>query len=213
MARVVNRDNYDNEIAYMEEHGYSTIAGVDEVGRGPLAGPVVVASVIMPHDHFIEGIKDSKKVSEKKREELYDVIRENAIEYKIVFIDHDVIDDINILNATKRGMVEAIEGLETITDITLVDGNDIHLGTAKPIEYVVKGDMKSYSIGAASILAKVARDRLMREYESVYPSYEFAKNKGYGTATHIAAIKENGPCPIHRLSFIKNFVGGNKDNE
>ena len=206
MAKVVNMDNYLNEIKYMEERGYSTIAGVDEVGRGPLAGPVVVASVIMPHDHFIEGIKDSKKISEKKREMLYEIIIENAIEYKIEFIDREVIDRINILNATKQGMVQAIEGLETIVDRTLVDGNDIHLKTDKPIDYIIKGDAKSYSIGAASIIAKVARDSLMREYDSMYPSYEFAKNKGYGTAVHIAALKENGPCPIHRRSFITHFV-------
>ncbi|MCI8728768.1 MAG: ribonuclease HII [Clostridia bacterium] len=204
--RKESRENFDWEINYMNSNNVTALAGVDEVGRGPLAGPVVVASVVMPHKDFIGGIKDSKKISEKRREELFEIIKSEAVEYRIESVERDIIDECNILNATKLGMVRAIEEIETKCDLFLVDGNNIRLATERRVEYLVKGDALSYSIGAASILAKVTRDRLMREYDEIYPMYEFAKNKGYGTAAHIEAIKKYGPCPIHRRTFIKNFV-------
>lgn len=204
--RKESRENFDWEINYMNSNNVTALAGVDEVGRGPLAGPVVVASVVMPHTDFIGGIKDSKKISEKRREELFEIIKSEAVEYKIESVERDIIDECNILNATKLGMVRAIEEIETKCDLFLVDGNNIRLATERRVEYLVKGDALGYSIGAASILAKVTRDRLMREYDEIYPMYEFAKNKGYGTAAHIDAIKKYGPCPIHRRTFIKNFV-------
>ena len=172
--RKESRENFDWEINYMNSNNVTALAGVDEVGRGPLAGPVVVASVVMPHTDFIGGIKDSKKISEKRREELFEIIK------RIESVERDIIDECNILNATKLGMVRAIEEIETKCDLFLVDGNNIRLATERRVEYLVKGDALSYSIGAASILAKVTRDRLMREYDEIYPMYEFAKNKGYG---------------------------------
>ncbi len=204
--RKESRENFDWEINYMNSNNITALAGVDEVGRGPLAGPVVVASVVMPHTDFIGVIKDIKKISEKRREELFEIIKSEAVEYRIESVERDIIDECNILNATKLGMVRAIEEIETKCDLFLVDGNNIRLATERRVEYLVKGDALSYSIGAASILAKVTRDRLMREYDEIYPMYEFAKNKGYGTAAHIEAIKKYGPCPIHRRTFIKNFV-------
>ncbi len=183
--------------------GKKYIAGVDEVGRGPLAGPVVCASVIMPLDDIIEGIDDSKKLSEKKREKLSEIIKEKAISYCIYQIEPEEIDKINILEAVKKCMTMAVKGLSVTPDITLVDGVDTNL----PInaEYVVKGDANSYSIGCASIIAKVYRDNLMCEYAKEYPEYSFEKHKGYGTKTHIEKIKEIGPCKLHRRTFIKNF--------
>ena len=185
------------------ESGKKYIAGVDEVGRGPLAGPVVCASVIMPLDDIIEGIDDSKKISEKKRQALFDIIKSKAIAYSICEICQEEIDQINILNAVKKCMTEAVKGLSIKPDITLVDGVDTNL----PIdaEYIVKGDSKSYTIGCASILAKVYRDNLMTEYAKEYPEYGFEKHKGYGTKVHIEKIKEIGPCKLHRKTFIKNF--------
>ena len=187
--------------------GARLIAGMDEAGRGPLAGPVVAAAVIMPLDDIIEGIDDSKKVSEKKREKLFDEIIKKAISYKICLADEKVIDDINILNATKKAMTECVEGLSVRPDIVLVDA--VKLALEVPTKAIIKGDALSYSIAAASILAKVYRDRLMREYDMIYPAYGFAKHKGYGTKDHIDALRSVGPSPIHRRIFITHFV----DNE
>ncbi len=186
--------------------GFKNICGIDEAGRGPLAGPVVVAGVIMPQDSMIEGINDSKKVTEKRREKLYDVIREEAISYSIAVIDHHVIDDINILNATKQGVTEVVDGLDVKPDLIIVDALT-HINTRGiPYEPIIKGDAKCYNIAAASILAKVTRDRIMRQWDEIYPQYGFSSHKGYGTAKHIAAIKEYGLCPIHRLTFTKHFT-------
>lgn len=188
--------------------GFQKIAGIDEAGRGPLAGPVVVAGVIMPPDSMIEGVNDSKKVSEKKREKLYDAILEEAISYSVAIIGQDIIDEINILNATKQGVTKVVEGLEIKPDLILVDALT-HIDTKGiPYDAIIKGDAKCYNIAAASILAKVTRDRIMREWDEIYPQYGFLAHKGYGTAKHIAAIKEYGLCPIHRRSFTKNFVKG-----
>lgn len=185
------------------EKGYKFIAGVDEVGRGPLAGPVVCAAVIMPIGDIIDGVEDSKKLSEKKRQVLAEIIKEKAIAYCIYQVSEEEIDRINILEAVKVCMTRAVEGLSIKPDITLVDGVDTHL----PInaEYVIKGDANSYTIGCASIIAKVFRDDLMCEYAKEYPEYSFEKHKGYGTKVHIDKIKEIGPCPLHRRTFIKKF--------
>ena len=186
--------------------GFKNICGIDEAGRGPLAGPVVVAGVIMPQDSMIEGINDSKKVTEKRREKLYDVIKEEAISYSIAVIDHHVIDDINILNATKQGVTEVVDGLDVKPDLIIVDALT-HINTRGiPYEPIIKGDAKCYNIAAASILAKVTRDRIMRQWDEIYPQYGFSSHKGYGTAKHKAAIKEYGLCPIHRLTFTKHFT-------
>ncbi len=188
------------------EKGFNNICGIDEAGRGPLAGPVVVAGVIMPKDSFIEGVNDSKKVSEKKREKLYDIILNEAISYSVAIIGHDVIDEINILNATKQGVTQVVEGLDIKPDLILVDALT-HINTKGiPYDSIIKGDAKCYNISAASIIAKVTRDRIMREWDEIYPQYGFINHKGYGTAKHIQAIKEYGLCPIHRKSFTKNFV-------
>lgn len=187
------------------EKGCKYVAGVDEVGRGPLAGPVVCCAVIMPQDDIIEGIDDSKKLSEKKREKLYYEIKEKALAYSICQISQEEIDQINILNAVKKCMTNAVNSLSIKPDITLVDGVDTHLDINA--EYIVKGDINSYTIGCASILAKVYRDKLMIEYAKEYPEYGFEKHKGYGTKLHIESIKENGPCKLHRKTFIKNFWG------
>ncbi len=195
-----------DKLIYERKHlqtGKKYIAGVDEVGRGPLAGPVVCASVIMPLDDIIEGINDSKKLTEKKREMLYPIIKEKAICYSIQEISEKEIDEINILNAVKKCMTKAVETLSVNPDITLVDGNDI--GLKINAEYIVKGDLNSYTIGCASILAKVYRDNLMKEYAKEYPEYSFEGHKGYGTKAHIEKIKEIGPCKLHRRTFIKNF--------
>ncbi len=186
--------------------GFNKICGIDEAGRGPLAGPVVVAGVIMPQDSMIEGVNDSKKVSEKKREKLYDLIIEEAISYSVAIIGQDVIDDINILNATKKGVEEVVKGLDVKPDLIIVDALT-HINTQGiPYDSIIKGDAKCYNIAAASILAKVTRDRIMRQWDEIYPQYGFSSHKGYGTAKHIQAIKEYGPCPIHRNTFIKHFV-------
>lgn len=184
--------------------GAKLIGGMDEAGRGPLAGPVVAAAVVMPLDDVIEGVDDSKKLTEKKRETLYDLIIAKAIAYKIVAVDEKVIDDINILNATKKAMTECVAGLSVRPDVVLVDA--VKLSLDVPTKAIIKGDALSYSIGAASILAKVYRDRLMREYDALYPWYGFAQNKGYGTKDHIDALKSVGPSPIHRRTFITHFV-------
>ena len=171
-----------------------------------MAGPVVVASVIMPKDSMIEGVNDSKKVSEKKREKLYEEITNTAIAWGVGIIDQREIDEINILNATKKGLTNSLKELEIKPDLILVDAltNIDTLGI--PYRSIIKGDAKSYSIAAASIIAKVTRDRIMRQWDELYPEYGFEKHKGYGTKMHIDAIKEYGPCPLHRKSFIKNFI-------
>jgi ribonuclease HII len=186
------------------ERGYKYIAGVDEVGRGPLAGPVVCAAVIMPLDAVIDGVDDSKKLSAKKRETLSELIKKTALCYRIVEVDAKTIDEINILQATREGMKQALLGLEIAPEVVLTDGN-MTLDIPFRQHSIVHGDALSYSIGAASIIAKVYRDALMDEYAKLYPAYAFEKNKGYGTAVHIKAIKEQGLCPIHRRTFTKNF--------
>ena len=186
--------------------GYGLVCGIDEAGRGPLAGPVCAAAVILPPDCRIEGLNDSKKLTDKRRRELYDVIVEQAAAYGIAFASHQEIDEINILQATFLAMRRAMAQLAVQPELALVDGNrDPQLGI--PTRTIVKGDGLSASIAAASILAKVTRDRIMRELDAQYPEYGFAKNKGYGTAEHIAALKKYGPTPIHRRSFIGHFVG------
>lgn len=187
------------------DQGKEYICGIDEAGRGPLAGPVVVASVIMPKDSMIEGVNDSKKVSEKKRELLYEQIINEAISYSVGIVDQKEIDRVNILNATKAGLTESIKGLETKPDLILVDALTGIDTCGIPYMPIIKGDAKCYSIAAASIIAKVTRDRIMRQWHEVYPEYNFIQHKGYGTAAHIAAIKEHGLCPLHRLSFVKNI--------
>ena len=189
---------YENNIEY--------ICGIDEAGRGPLAGQVVVGAVILPKDSFIEGVNDSKKISEKKREKIYEQIIEEAISYSVGIVDQKTIDEINILNATKLGVKIALEGLKQRPDVIMVDALNNMDTLGIPYISVVKGDAKNYSIAAASIIAKVTRDRIMKEWDEIYPIYGFAKHKGYGTAEHIRIIKENGPCILHRKSFIKNFV-------
>ena len=201
-----------NEMKKMEEElyekGIELIGGIDEAGRGPLAGPVVVACVVMPRDSIIEGINDSKKISEKKRERLYDEIIENAISYQVGIIDQKTIDDINILNATKLGLTTAVKGLTVKPEIILVDAlTNINTCGIK-YQSIIKGDAKCYSIACASIIAKVTRDRIMRQWDEIYPQYGFEKHKGYGTAAHIQAIKEYGLCPLHRHSFVKNILKG-----
>ena len=188
---------------------YGLIAGIDEVGRGPLAGPVMAGSVILPKDHPILYLNDSKKLSEKKREELYDVIMKEALAVGIGMASEQRIDEINILNATYEAMREAIGKLVPGPDVLLNDAVKIPGVTIRQVP-IIKGDAKSASIAAASIVAKVTRDRLMVQYDEIYPGYGFARNKGYGTAEHIAALKEMGPCPIHRRSFITHFVSGDE---
>lgn len=190
----------------LQANGVKYIAGVDEVGRGPLAGPVVCAAVIMPLEEnaLVVGVDDSKKLSAKKREQLAEEIKARALCYTVVEIDEKIIDKINILEATRLGMKKAIESLEIPPEIVLTDGN-MTIDTHFPQRSVVHGDALSYSIGAASIIAKVYRDRLMDEFAKAYPQYGFEKNKGYGTAAHIQGIKEYGLCPIHRRTFTKKF--------
>lgn len=188
------------------QNGVNLICGIDEAGRGPLAGPVVVASVVLPKDSMIEGVNDSKKISEKKREKVYERIIEEAISYGIGIIEQEEIDQINILNATKKGLTNSLEELSVKPDIILVDALTKIDTLGIPYQSIIKGDAKSYSIAAASIIAKVTRDRIMRQWDEVYPVYGFAGHKGYGTAKHIQAIKENGICPLHRRSFVKNFI-------
>ena len=192
--------------AYEREYAaYPYICGIDEVGRGPLAGPVVAAAVILPKDCDILYINDSKKLSEKKREMLYEEIMEKAVSVGIGMAGPECIDEINILQATYEAMREAVSKLDPQPDLMLNDAVKIP-GIEIPQVSIIKGDAKSASIGAASIIAKVTRDRMMVEYDRIFPEYGFAANKGYGTAVHIAALKELGPTPIHRRSFIGNFI-------
>lgn len=183
---------------------YNLIAGIDEVGRGPLAGPVVTACVIMPYDEMIDGVFDSKRVSAKKREKLYDEILSKAIAYSITLETEKTIDEINILNATKKSMINSYNYLSVKPDVLLVDA--VKLDVDCPTLPIIKGDSTSYAIACASIIAKVYRDRMMDKYHQTYPMYDFINNKGYGTKKHIEALKTYGKCPIHRDSFISNFV-------
>lgn len=199
-----------NRLKEFEKKLYSTglnhIAGIDEAGRGPLAGPVVVGIAIMKPDSFIEGVNDSKKISQRKREQLYEQITSEAIDWAVGIVDQKEIDEINILNATKKALHMAISNLKVKPDRILVDALE-HIDTyGIPYTSIIKGDAKIYSISAASIIAKVTRDRIMKEYDEIYPEYGFSGHKGYGTAKHIQALKTYGPCSLHRKTFIKNFV-------
>ena len=185
--------------------GYSAICGVDEAGRGPLAGPVCAAAVILPENTVIDGVNDSKKLSEEKREALFDVICETARSYSIAYASVEEIEELNILNATMLAMKRAVEGLDVKADYAMIDGNrtpDLEIES----EFIIKGDAKSMSVACASILAKVSRDRLLYEYAKEYPQYGFEKHKGYGTKAHTEALKEYGPCPYHRMSFLKKIL-------
>ena len=187
-----------------KEKGYTAVCGVDEAGRGPLAGPVCAAAVILPEGLIIEGVNDSKKLTEKKREELFDVIVEQALACCVAFGTVEEIERDNILRTTMNTMKRAVEGLSVTADYAMIDGNRLP-PLRIPCEYIVKGDARSMSIAAASILAKVSRDRLMLAYAEEYPQYEFEKHKGYGTKLHVEKILEYGPSPIHRLSFLKKI--------
>ena len=191
--------------AYQE--GYNLICGVDEAGRGPLAGPVCAAAVILPRDLEIEGLNDSKKLSDKRRRALYEVITEQALAYGIAMVDEKVIDEINILQATFLAMRQAVEQLSEKPALALVDGNREPDFGEIPVKTIVKGDSLSANIAAASILAKVTRDRFMEEQDAIYPQYGFSVHKGYGTKAHYEALREFGACPIHRRSFLKKFYG------
>ena len=205
IERLTKLKEMEEEL-YKKDTNLKYICGIDEAGRGPLAGPVVVASVIMPRGSMLEYVNDSKKVTEKRREELYDLIREEAISYSVGIVDEKEIDEINILEATKKGLTNSLKELKVKPDLILVDALKGIDTLGIPYMSIIKGDAKCYSISAASILAKVTRDRIMRRYDEIYPEYGFAKHKGYGTANHIKAIKEIGPCPIHRRSFIKKIM-------
>lgn len=199
-ARMYQMRSFEREYAQ-----FGAVCGIDEVGRGPLAGPVVACAVILPKDEEILYLNDSKQLSAKKREELYDVIREKAVSVGIGIVDQKRIDEINILQATYEAMRAAVVSLDPQPDVLLNDAVTIPGLSMKQVP-IIKGDAKSASIAAASIVAKVTRDRMMVEYDAIYPGYDFASNKGYGSAAHIAALKEKGPCEIHRRSFITHFV-------
>lgn len=189
------------------EESYRLVCGVDEAGRGPLAGPVCAAAVILPPDLEIEGLNDSKKLTDKRRRALYDVITDQAIAYGIAFASEQEIDEINILQATFLAMRRAVEQLAIKPDLALVDGNREPDFGAIPVKTIIKGDSLSANIAAASILAKVTRDRYMEEQDKIYPQYGFALHKGYGTQAHYAALREFGACPLHRCTFLKKFYG------
>ena len=191
----------ENEIY---EEGFQLLCGVDEAGRGPLAGPVCAAACILPRGEEIPGLNDSKKLSEKKREELYDVITEKAITFGIAFASVEEIEAMNILNATYLAMNRAIEMLEPVTELALIDGNR-NQAIRIPSRCIVKGDAQCADIAAASVLAKVTRDRYMLDLAEQYPQYAFEKHKGYGTALHYSALREYGPSPVHRMSFLKKL--------
>lgn len=194
---------FDNDIR--AETCSSLVCGVDEAGRGPLAGPVCCAAVILPNDAVIEGVNDSKKLTERRREALFDKIVESALTYSVIFIDNEDIDRYNILNATMMGMQRAVSSLSLRPEIVLVDGNRLP-DITDSARAIVKGDGLSQSVAAASILAKVSRDRLMREYAGAYPEYGFEKHKGYGTKQHYDAISRYGLTPIHRRTFLKGIL-------
>ena len=200
LARLAAMREYEDTYA-----ACTYICGIDEAGRGPLAGPVVAAAAVLPKDCQILYLNDSKKLSEKKRDLLFDEIKEKAVTYGVGIVSPQVIDEINILQATYEAMRQAISQLKVTPEILLNDAVTIPGVDIMQVP-IIKGDAKSVSIAAASILAKVTRDRMMAEYDQIYPEYGFAKHKGYGTAAHIAALKEYGPCPIHRRTFIKKFV-------
>ena len=208
MARLTEeqlREKYAVMMQFEDEgraNGANFIAGIDEAGRGPLAGPVVAAACILDPQKPILGLDDSKKLSEKKREALFEEIKEKALAYKVVAKGPDVIDSINILEATKQAMRECVAGLDVKPDLLLIDAVKLE-GTGVPVNAIIKGDAKSNSIAAASILAKVTRDHMMIGYDAEYPGYGFAKHKGYGTKDHYAAIREHGMTPIHRVTFLK----------
>ncbi len=205
-------DLFEYENSYKE---YGPVAGIDEAGRGPLAGPVVCACVIMPlnSDKIIDGINDSKKLTAKKREELFEKIKESAISYSIIEVDNNIIDKINILEATKLGMQQALNCLKIVPKMVLIDAVKLPNISNKITQVsIIKGDAKSYNIAAASILAKVHRDKLMLDFANTYPQYGFEKHKGYGTKEHIENLKKFGKCNIHRNSFIKHFVSEGKNS-
>lgn len=215
LTRLTELKKVEEEL--YKKHNLTAIAGIDEAGRGPLAGPVVVACCIMPRKSMIEGVNDSKKIAEKKREKLYELITEEAISYGVGIIGQKEIDEINILQATKKGLTMAIKDMEEKLkkkpelgmkkpDAILVDALTKIDTDGIPYKSIIHGDAISYSIACSSIIAKVTRDRIMRQWDEVYPQYGFIKHKGYGTAAHIQAIKEYGLCPLHRRSFTKNFV-------
>lgn len=214
LERLTNLKKEEN--AFYEQ-GMKLIAGIDEAGRGPLAGPVVVACAIMPKDSMIEGVNDSKKIAEKKREKIYELIIQEAIAYGVGIIGQTEIDEINILQATKKGLTIAIQETEKVLaqkglekpDVILVDALTKIDTDGIAYKSIIHGDAISYSISCASIIAKVTRDRMMRSWDEVYPQYGFSKHKGYGTSQHVQAIKEYGLCPLHRKSFTKNFIGSN----
>lgn len=202
IERINQMMEYEN---ILHSSNIENICGVDEAGRGPLCGPVVAAAVILPKGIYIEGINDSKKLTEKKREKLIEEIYEKAISVNYSLVWQDEIDEINILQATKKAMKEAVEGLNVKAEYALIDGNQ-GINIDIPFKTIIKGDSKSQSIAAASIVAKVTRDRLIQKLDEKYPEYGFAKHKGYGTKAHIAAIKEHGICELHRKTFCKNFI-------
>jgi len=200
--RLDNMMEYENKLY---SQGYNIIAGIDEAGRGPLAGPVVACAVILKKDERVEGVNDSKKLSPKKRDKLFDEIIDKCVAYGVGIIDNNVIDEINILEATRLAMKQAIENLKVQPDYLLIDA-ETHIATNIPLKGIIKGDSLSQSIAAASIIAKVTRDRMLLEFDKKYPEYLFSKHKGYGTALHIAKIKEYGLTDIHRKTFCKNFI-------
>lgn len=203
MERLLELSKFEREY---RKRGYELIGGIDEAGRGPLAGPVVAACVILPKDCLIEGVNDSKRLSEKKREELYEEITQKAIAWGVGIMDNHVIDEINILNATRKAMKQAVEELKVKPDFIFIDAEK-HVDTnGIPFLPIIKGDALSISVAAASIIAKVTRDRMMREYDKIFPCYDFEKHKGYGTKEHIQAIKENGLSMIHRKTFCEKFI-------
>lgn len=187
-----------------KKEGCNIICGVDEAGRGPLAGPVYACAIIMKEDFIIPEVNDSKKLTEKKREALYDIILENALDWSVASVSEKEIDEINILNATMKAMDMAISGLKVVPQIALIDGNQ-NRGIKLRNQTVIKGDAKSYNIAAASIIAKVTRDRHIIKMDEIYPEYGFKKHKGYGTKEHIENIRKYGPCEIHRRTFLKNI--------
>lgn len=202
--RLIKLKEIEEDIYKKQKIEY--ICGIDEAGRGPLAGPVVVASAITPRDSMIEGVNDSKKISEKKRERVFEEVIKEAVSYGVGIIDENKIDEINILQATKLGLTTSLKELKVKPNLILVDALKNIDTCGVPYMSIIKGDALSYSIAAASIIAKVTRDRIMLMYDEMYPEYGFAKHKGYGTAAHIEAIRKYGLCPIHRKSFVKNFI-------